>query len=308
MTATGLKTAPGFADKTRYEFFGTISDTLDSDFYSITSPQSVPAGTVLSVTVDAAEAQALIPQLSVYNTQSQLITPTVLRNGNGSITLQIPDIAANQTYRIKVAAAADGSRYLIGNYSLKARFSTAVESQATLLEGSLSSVASLRFHEMQLNHTMIFNFALEATRNRTSVNPNIATQVTLYDALGREIHRVVSLNDTTRTTSSVLLVPGKYYVRINANSQDGTAFSPLRFRLLGSVVSDPVGPIGLNPTDTPPVTSTLQENLTYTPPLVTPPPPIVLQKPTENPYVYTPTPNPTTTFTNFQDWYWYYGF
>lgn len=89
---------------------------------------------------------------------------------------------------------------------------------------------------------MIFNFALQISGNRGAANPNLATQMTLYDATGQEIHRVVTLNDGTRTTNNVLLLPGTYYVRMNAVSQSGATFSPLSYRLLGSVVSDPVGP------------------------------------------------------------------
>ena len=304
-TATSVKTLPGFADRTRFEYYGTLTDTADVDFYSFRSPASVAPGTVLSVTIDAAETQSLQPFVAAFNQTFQTLSPTILRNGNGSITIQIPNVVANQQYFVKVLASAADNRYRTGNYSLKARFSTAVETQAILLQGSLNSTSPRRFLEMNLTHTMIFNFALETSR--TVASPNLATQVTLYDSSGREIHRVISLNDSTRTANSVLLIPGRYYVRINAASQNGATFAPLNFRLLGSVVSDPVGPIGLDPTHTPPTNGTLEQNLTYTPPVVLPPPPLVNQGPTENPYVYQPTPDPLHTFIDYQDWYWYYG-
>ncbi len=306
--ATPLKTAPGYAEGTRYESFGTISDATDVDFYSFKSPASVPTGTVLSITVDAAETQNLQSLIAAYNSTFQFLSPTVLRNGNGSVTIQIPNIAANSTYYVKVLGAAD-SRYNTGNYVLKARFSTAAETQVALLRGSLSSASPQQYYEMNLEHSMIFNFALEANLNKTVVNPNVATQFTLFDNLGKEIHRVVAMNNSTRSTNSVLLLPGKYYVRMNAAAQNNATFVPLSFRLLGSVVSDPVGPIGTNPTDKPPVNNTLDANLTYTTPKPTPPPPLnnTQTSTTQNPFSYTPPPTPSITFVDYQDWYWYMG-
>jgi hypothetical protein len=307
--ATELKTAPGYSEGTRYEAFGTISGATDVDFYSFKSPSSVAAGTTLSITVDAAEAQDLQPLLAIYNRVFQFLSPTILRNGNGSVTIQIPNVTANSAYYVKVLGSSD-TRYKTGNYVLKARFSTNVETQVPLLQGSLSSTSPRRFYEMQLGQTMIFNFALEANLNKSVNNPNIATQFTLFDGAGIEIHRIVALNNATRSTNSVLLLPGKYYVRLNAVAQNNAAFVPAAFRLLGSVVSDPVGPIGTNPTDTPPVNNSLDANLTYTTPKPDPPPRLNNPQTTtsQNPFTYTPPPTPSITFADYQDWYWYMGF
>lgn len=307
--ATTLKTAPGYADGSRYEAFGTISDATDVDFYSFKSPSNTPAGTALSITVDAAEAQNLQPVIAAYNSAFQFLSPTILRNGNGSVTIQIRNVTPNSTYYVKVLGSSD-TRYNVGNYVLKARFSTVVETQVPLLQGSLSSASPRRFYEMQLDHTMIFNFALEANLNKTVVNPNVATQFTLFNQAGEEIHRVVALNSATRSTNSVLLLPGKYYVRVNATAQNNATFVPTAFRLLGSVVSDPVGPIGTNPTDTPPVNNTLDANLTYTTPTLTPPPSLnnTQTNASQDPFTYTPPPTPSITFVDYQDWYWYMGF
>lgn len=309
--ATGLKTAPGFADSTRYEFQGTISDATDADFYSFKSPQSVASGTVLSITVDAAEMQTLQPFIVAYDSAFQVLRSSVIRNGNGTMTIQIPNVTANSDYFVKVMSPQENNHYIAGNYQFKASFTTVAETQAQLLRGTLSSAAPRAFFEMTLDHTMIFNFALQISGNRGAANPNLATQMTLYDATGQEIHRVVTLNDGTRTTNNVLLLPGTYYVRMNAVSQSGTTFAPLSYRLLGSVVSDPVGPIGLDPTQTPPTNSTLSTNVTYTPPMVVPPLPISnpTYNTTENMYTYVPPapPQPTYVYMDFEDWYWYYA-
>ncbi|MBL8813540.1 MAG: hypothetical protein JNM43_25465 [Planctomycetaceae bacterium] len=307
-TATTLKTSPGFSEGFRYEFFGTISDTTDNDFYSITSPATLTAGTVMAVTIDAAESQSLQPMVAVYNKNFQFLTPTVLRNGNGSISVQIPSVAANEKYFIRVIAAAEGARYQTGNYIMKARFVSPAEPQHQLLRGVLSSSSSRQFFEMTVRQTMLFNFALETARyNRTSTTPSMAVQATLYAQNGTEIHRVVSANETTRTSSSLMLLPGKYYLRINGVSQTGGPFGSLAFRLLGTVVSDPVGPIGTKVNDTPPPSNPVDQNVTYSPPSTTSPSVLAPASSTENPYIYQPPPDPVHVFTDFQDWYWHFG-
>lgn len=307
-TATALKTAPGFAEGFRYEFFGTLSNTIDNDFYAITSPSALPAGSVLAVTVDAAELQSLQPVVAVYNKSFQFLTPTILRNGNGSVSIQIPGVVANEKYFLRVIAAADGNRYNTGNYILKARFVDAAEPQHQLLRGVLNSSASRQFFEMTVSQTMLFNFALETARyNRTASTPSMAVQATLYNASGKELHRVVSINESTRTSSSLMLLPGRYLLRINGVSQTGGPFSSLAFRLLGAVVSDPVGPIGTNVNQAPPTSNPVDQSVTYSPPTTTPPSVLVPASGTENPYTYQPVPDPVHAFVDFQDWYWYFG-
>lgn len=307
-TATALKTSPGFPEGFRYEFYGTISDTADNDFYALTSPASLMSGTVLAVTIDAAESQSLQPMVAVYNKNYQFLTPTILRNGNGSISVQIPSVVANEKYFVRVIAAADGVRYQTGNYILKARFVESAEPQHQLLRGVLNSSSSRQFFEMTVRQTMLFNFALETARyNRTASTPSMAVQATLYSQNGKEIHRVVSANEATRTSSSLMLLPGKYYLRINGVSQTGAPFGSLAFRLLGTVVSDPVGPIGTKVNETPPSGNPIDQSVTYSPPATTTPSVLAPASGTENPYVYQPAPDPVHVFTDFQDWYWYYG-
>jgi hypothetical protein len=307
LTATPLNSTEGFDKNTRFEAHGTLSDLTDADFYEIRSPQSVGSGTVLDVTVDAAELQSLQPLLAVFDETFQFRSPVILRNGNGTFTIQIRNIEANKAYYVKVVATSEVSRYRTGNYTMKARFTDSAEEQVTLIQGTLSSSQPRQIREINLNHSMIFNFALETNRNRNLPRPDIGTQVTLYDADGNEIHRIVTFNDSTRSANGVLLTPGKYFVRINSTSRDNSRYLPLNFRLLASVISDPVGPIGTNPTQAPPTTGTLDDHLTTSPPLVSPPATVANDTATENPYVYEPVPDPVHLFEDYQDWYWYFG-
>jgi hypothetical protein len=304
LTATILKTTPGYIDSRHYETNGTISDSGDIDFYGWKSPSVVPAGNVMLVTVDAIEIGKLQPSLIVYNDKLQPVPAMVLRNSNGTITYQISNLTPNKIWYARVAAASGQTRYRIGNYTLKVRFSGAAEQQVNMVQGTLSASSPTVLKELTLRRTTLFNFALQSTRSNAS--QLIATQVTIFDVTGREVHRIVSFRNETKTSNNVLLTPGKYFVRINAVSNNATPISAVSVRLLGSVISDPVGPIGTNPLATVPVFPTIDDQMTYAPPTLTPPP-TILASATLNPFLYLPPPTPVIPVVNYEDWYWHYG-
>ena len=304
LTATILKTTPGYIDSLHYETNGTISDSGDIDFYGWKSPSVVPAGNVMLVTVDAVEIGKLQPSLIVYNDKLQPVPATVLRNSNGTMTYQISNLTPNRIWYARVAAASGQTRYRIGNYTLKVRFSGAAEQQVNMVQGTLSASSPTVLKELTLRRTTLFNFALQSSRANAS--QLIATQVTIFDLTGREVHRIVSFRNETKTSNNVLLTPGKYFVRINAVSNNATAISSVAVRLLGSVISDPVGPIGTNPLATVPVFPTIDDQMTYAPPTLTPPP-AILASATLNPFLYLPPPTPVIPVVNYEDWYWHYG-
>jgi hypothetical protein len=164
---------------------------------------------------------------------------------------------------------------------------------------------------MTLKNSVLFHFALTTRRAATTGAETIAIQATLFDSRGREVHRIVSFDNSTRSSHSVLLLPGKYFLRVNAVTKSGAAFDPVSFQLLGAVISDPVGPIGTNPTTVVPPSSTWDTSLTYTGRLVVPPP-VVVSVSTVNPFLFLPPAPPAPTATvpvipTYQYWYWYYG-
>jgi hypothetical protein len=173
-----------------------------------------------------------------------------------------------------------------------------------MVQGTLSASSPTVLKELTLRRTTLFNFALQSSRANAS--QLIATQVTIFDLTGREVHRIVSFRNETKTSNNVLLTPGKYFVRINAVSNNATAISSVAVRLLGSVISDPVGPIGTNPLATVPVFPTIDDQMTYAPPTLTPPP-AILASATLNPFLYLPPPTPVIPVVNYEDWYWHYG-
>lgn len=304
LTATVLQTTPGFGNGLHYESNGTISDPGDVDFYLWKSPAVVAAGSVMLVTVDAMELGKLQPSLTVYDDKLRQMPVTVLRNSNGTVTFQILNPEPNRKWYARISGTSGQTRFRSGNYSLKVRFTAAAEQQIKMVQSRLSADAPVVLQELTLRRTTLFNFALQSVRSNAS--QLVATQVTIFDAAGREVHRIVSFRNETKTSNNVLLTPGQYFVRLNSISKDLTPIAPIDVRLLGSIVSDPVGPIGTNPLSTVPVFPTIDDQMTYAPPALTPPAAVTAPT-TMNPFVYLPPATPTIPVINYEDWYWYYG-
>ena len=300
-TATTLKTTPGFAEGTAYGFEGTITDSIDVDFYSIKSPRSVAAGDVMTVTLDIPEAGTLVPSMTIYDSTGRVLPVKVIRNGAGTLTLQVSGIVSRSTLLLSIRKDPTSTRYQTGNYSFRVRFGAYAEQSVDLASGKLTASASRQFRTIEMTQTRLLALALTPV-GAAAQSGNVATQVTLFDNSGHEIYRLVAIGASVRTSETFLLKPGTYFVRINATTRNGAPLPASGFRLSASMLSDDTGPLGTNPTSAPPIDAGLIDVVVVSPPTLNPPPPVINQTPNENPWVYQP-----NAFIDFQDWYWYLG-
>lgn len=300
-TATTLKTTPGFGEGTAYGFEGTISDRTDVDVYAIRSPRRMAVGDIMTVTLDVPDAATLIPFLTIYDSVGLSLPARVLRNGAGTLTLQVSGIANRSTVFLSVRKDPAATRHRTGNYSFRVRFGAYAEQSVDLVSGTLTASASRQFRTIEMTQTRLLALALTPV-GAAAQSGNVATQVTLFDSLGREIYRLVAIGRSVRTSETFLLKPGTYFLRINATTSDGAPLPASGFRLSASMLSDDTGPLGTDPTDVPPIDAGLIDVVVVSPPTLNPPPPVINQTPNENPWVYQPNP-----FIDFQDWYWYLG-
>ena len=300
-TATTLKTTPGFVEGTACGFDGTITDNTDVDVYAIKSPRIVAVGDVMTVTLNVPETGTLIPAMTVYDSAGRVLPVKVIRNGAGTLTLQVSGIANRSAVFLSVRKDPAATRHQTGNYSFRVRFGAYAEQSVDLVSGTLTAGASRQFHTIEMTQTRLLALALTPV-GAAAQSGNVATQVTLFDSSGREIYRFVAIGASVRTSETFLLKPGTYFARINATSKDGAPLPASGFRLSASMLSDDTGPLGTNPTDVPPIDAGLIDVVVVSPPTPTPPPPVINQTPNENPWVYQPDP-----FIDFQDWYWYLG-
>src|SRR5262249_27609765 len=89
-------------------------------------------------------------------------------------------------------------------------------------------------------------------------------QMTITDANGNVAFALTAPAGQTVTGPGVLLVPGAYSVRLTAVLPAG-ALAALTFELYGASISDPVGPVISDPTNSPMYTNPGNPSVYYYP-------------------------------------------
>jgi hypothetical protein len=87
---------------------------------------------------------------------------------------------------------------------------------------------------LYIAETMVFGFVLESSGPETGV-PVIFS---IFDSLGNEVFTMTGATGDTFSAVTGFLPPGEYRARIRAIGST----NPIGFRLIGSSVSDPIGP------------------------------------------------------------------
>src|SRR6185312_7461165 len=75
-----------------------------------------------------------------------------------------------------------------------------------------------------------------------------SVQMTVQDRLGRVVYALTATAGDAVSGPALFLTPGAYTVRFTVLGVPGGAGAALSFRLLGEVVSDPIGPAIDDPT------------------------------------------------------------
>ncbi len=171
----------------------------------------------------------------------------VLANGDGVYTIQATDVKAGGNVYLEVTSAPDPDA-TPGNYALEARFGTVASSLTDFASGSLTSQAP-QVGSLYIGETQLFQFLLSAG---TSSTPGELVSLTIRDAAGDVVADVSATAGDVVSAPALLLTPGTYSVEV-VTTGDGS--DPTPFDLLGSVISDPIGPAISDPTLTPIFTS-----------------------------------------------------
>jgi hypothetical protein len=240
-----LRTTHGYALNQHYETRGSVNRAVT---YSVLSPLS-PSGSslVLTVAVRASGDSRLLPQLEVLDANQQPVAAEVLVNGGNGYTIQASGLAPGQTYYLALTppAPANGED---AAFSLVADFRQAPSLVPVQAAGMVSTSASGPAYALYVALDQVFNFTLSATG--TGAPLGSAVQMTITDAKGKVVFTLVTASGQTVTGWPVLLGPGAYTVRFSIVTPAGVPGS-LWFILRGTSISDPIGPVIVDPTYSP---------------------------------------------------------
>jgi hypothetical protein len=177
----------------------------------------------------------------------------VLVNDNGSLRLQATGLKSGANYFVRVSGQASAG---LGNYELSVDFGRQAATLQTFANGQLGATAPAATYNFYVAQSQLFSFLLQADA-LASTPAGAAVSATIRDAAGRVVFSVKAVAGKIVSGPTVFLAPGAYTLTIAAVAPPGAASSPsIAYRLLGDVISDPIGPALADPTLKPVYTTT----------------------------------------------------
>lgn len=243
-TATSLKSPEGhdpagWTHAVRAE----IATTTDVDFYRVRSDRS-QASTLLA-TVWAVESNGLTPRVDVLDSEGRAVPAQLFRRDAFSYTVQVPNVAPNALYVLRVAALDSTGPSATGRYFLGVDFLPERLEQVTFANASLDASHSQDFRTLTIDKSQIFHFELSTSAGGRAGDAAVAMAV--YDSANRRVFALGSAVGSAPASGEVLLAPGVYTVRVKGGTRDGAPLPLTLYQLRGQVRSDAIGPQEVDP-------------------------------------------------------------
>jgi hypothetical protein len=246
--AQRLRSLPGYPAHPRYEAIGSLADPGDVDFYRVRSaPAAGHQAEVMTVTVLAQDPAGFSPRVVVYDSHRKPVPATVLANADGTFVVQVAGVQPSRDYYVEVQASGPPSQG--GPYFLGVDFGTQAAVPPTFVGSVLGSGAAQEFRTLTVARNELFRFVLSADAG-TAPQP-AGVLMTVFDPTGRAVYNQIAHAGQQPTTGQVYLGAGTYTVRFVAVAPNNVRVPPLSGTLGCGVLSDPIGPVPIDPTGDP---------------------------------------------------------
>ena len=235
-----------------YSHRASLSFSTDEDVYRIVAPANITASHSLIASVWALEPDKLEPRVRVYAT-SALTSPMaseIIRNDEGAFAVQIRNLLPGRSYFLKVDANDPKGSHKEGNYLLAADFRPEVLVLRQFAAGWVNQQNYQQLFGLRNDRTQVHHIRLSLVQP-AGFAKSIAARLTIYDANRQVVDSFIAETGEDGTTS-VLLQPGEYTLRVVAAVDDGSPLPVVNFRISGTVLTDPIGPTRVSPGTAPP--------------------------------------------------------
>jgi predicted Zn-dependent protease len=240
--ATKLHASAGYSSNSHYDATATLRNAADTDFYKVRSPQTgINQQNVLTVTVRALNASTLAPVVQVYDKDKTPVAAQVLANENGNYVVQIIGAASNQDYYIRVDGQSSGT----GDYQLSADFRSQAVNLQLFASATLSAASATDYTSLTANRSQLTRFVLSAGTAPAGVQAGM--RMAIFDAAGHVV-TVLFAHAGQTVTATTYLAMGQYTIRVEELTPGGVALPAMTYSLQGITLTDPIGPLPLDPT------------------------------------------------------------
>lgn len=223
--ASNLRVGPENPNPRDLVQLASLNDATDLDFYRVRTPPSSSAW-VMTVTLRATGANAVLPQAQVFDGNSQLVPTAIVANGNKTFTIQSTNVSPNRNLFIRVASPSGA----IGNYALDVQFGTVPAELNPFLTGVIATPGQTVTGKLYIAQTQLMNFVLSV-----GGASGLLTMV-IRDSLGNVVQQMNTVAGNTTSSISQILAPGTYTFTFSSSAR-------LPYTLRGSRITDPIGPI-----------------------------------------------------------------
>jgi hypothetical protein len=248
-SAVQLAPTPGYALNTHYEAVGSISTASDVNMYRIQNPNTQSGQSlVLTATVRALSPNGTLPRVAILDGNLNPVSSQILANGDGTFTVQAAGLKSRGNFFLQVIPN-DSSGVSVGNYSLDAEFGTAAADLSTFASNSLNTSTTQQSYNLYVGETQLMQIVLSA--GAVGAPTGTAMQMTVTDSTGKVVYSLTAQAGDTVSGPALFLTPGAYTIRFSLLGATGGVVSPVGYSLLGEGISDPIGPVSVDPTLTP---------------------------------------------------------
>ncbi|MFM7131317.1 MAG: matrixin family metalloprotease, partial [bacterium] len=211
----------------------------DSDTYKI-NPQA-GRGPVATIRISSLGSSIIRPTVTLTDASGRTVASRVLLNNGQQMTIEATGISSSDLLRIRVQSESGQA----GNYRLDATFGSVTHNPMNFLSGQVSSSTNRQTFKFYVAKPQLFQISsLVQSQSGNSANK---VAWTIINSQGQVVWSYAAGNGPLTTGDSVLLNAGEY--RMQARYVAGnTTSDTLNFQLTGDIISDPIGPVGIDAT------------------------------------------------------------
>jgi len=185
----------------------------------------------------------------VYDGDGVVLGSQNVPSPGGALLLSVGGVKAGRSYHVAVQATGGPTP---SQYELALQVNAPAFPLPVAATGALTATAPQAFRGFELPRGGVIH--LDAA-TQAPAGLSGAVEVAVFDQQGNVVFRqVVSAGQTL--SANLLLGPGAYTIRLVGATQDGSALPNLPFTISSQLLSDPIGPQLIDPTNPPPLDAT----------------------------------------------------
>ncbi|MBS0264278.1 MAG: matrixin family metalloprotease [Planctomycetes bacterium] len=252
LTYFALNTTPGFARGTDYTAVEQLSAGNTFDTYRVTAPAfGVGQPNLMTVNVSATQQGGLLPQAVVTDSTGKVVPSQIVANGQGTYAIQVSGVVSGRQYFVRVTSSDPAGAFATGGYALHVQFGAPALTPVAIGSGVISTANPVQYLQLDVGETELTQFNLSSGFS-AGISGGVV-QLSIYDANNNLVYELLETAGGLSTGAPVLLNQGRYTIAVTAVDASGATPAELKFDVSGLEITEPIGPLPINPTLTPPV-------------------------------------------------------